>query len=360
MGRPERPLDPEAGPVQRLAHELRALRRAAGGPSYREMAREAGFSATTLSQAAAGERLPSLAVLQGYVRACGGDPGDWEPRWKEAETAVAVSGDGDDGAPYRGLARFEPGDRHLFFGRDRMIEELSRLVADHRLAVLFGASGSGKSSLLRAGMIPRIREEITRLGGTAVLRVFTPGERPAQTYGRLLAPSAAAGPVGWVVVDQFEEVFTLCRDRAERARFIDLLLAARDPGNRLRVLLIVRADFYARCAEHRALADALSGAGMLLGPMTADELREAVVRPAQAAGLLVERELTARIVEDVLDQPGALPMLSHALLETWRRRKGRMLTLAGYEAAGGVRGAIAATADQVYDALSPARAETAR
>lgn len=360
MGRPERPLDPEAGPVQRLAHELRALRRAAGGPSYREMAREAGFSATTLSQAAAGERLPSLAVLQGYVRACGGDPGDWEPRWKEAETAVAVSGDGDDGAPYRGLARFEPGDRHLFFGRDRMIEELCRLVSDHRLAVLFGASGSGKSSLLRAGMIPRIREEITRLGGTAVLRVFTPGERPAQTYGRLLAPSAAAGPVGWVVVDQFEEVFTLCRDRAERARFIDLLLAARDPGNRLRVLLIVRADFYARCAEHRALADVLSGAGMLLGPMTADELREAVVRPAQAAGLLVERELTARIVEDVLDQPGALPMLSHALLETWRRRKGRMLTLAGYEAAGGVRGAIAATADQVYDALSPARAETAR
>ncbi|WP_159061482.1 helix-turn-helix domain-containing protein, partial [Streptomyces europaeiscabiei] len=88
MGRPERPLDPAAGPVQRLAHELRELRRTAGSPSYRAMAEgAAGFSATTLSQAAAGERLPSLAVVQGYVRACGGDPGAWEPRWKEAEDA---------------------------------------------------------------------------------------------------------------------------------------------------------------------------------------------------------------------------------------------------------------------------------
>ncbi|WP_425246531.1 hypothetical protein [Streptomyces sp. NEAU-NA10] len=358
MGRPERPVDPEAGPVQRLAHELRELRRAAGGPAYRTMARAAGFSATTLSQAAAGERLPSLAVLQGYVRACGGDPQEWEPRWKEAEAAAAGE-EGDGAAPYRGLARFETDDRHLFFGRDRMVEELNRLVSDHRLAVLFGPSGSGKSSLLRAGLLPRLREEIARRGGTAVLRVLTPGARPAQTYGHLLRPAADA-PVSWVVVDQFEEVFTLCRDRAERTRFIDLLLAARAPASRLRVLLTVRADFYARCAEHRGLADALSGAGLLLGPMTADELREAVVRPAQAAGLLVERELTARIVDEVLDQPGGLPMLSHALLETWRRRRGRMLTLAAYEAAGGVRGAIAATAEKVYGELSPPQATTAR
>ncbi|MDQ0964425.1 hypothetical protein QFZ66_008303 [Streptomyces sp. B4I13] len=84
----------------------------------------------------------------------------------------------------------------------------------------------------------------------------------------------------------------------------------------MRVLIAVRADFYARCAEHRGLADALGRSGLLLGPMTAEELREAVVRPAQAAGLIVDRELTARIVDDVLDRPGALPMLSHALLET--------------------------------------------
>ncbi|MER6354968.1 hypothetical protein ABT186_24930 [Streptomyces sp. NPDC001634] len=361
MGRPERPLDPAAGPVQRLAHELREVRRAAGSPSYRRMAETAGFSATALSQAAAGERLPSLAVVQGYVRACGGDPGEWEPRWKAADAEASGSARENEDAtpPYRGLARFEPDDHALFFGRDRMVDELNQLVCDHRFAVLFGASGSGKSSLLRAGLIPRLREEIARLRCPAVLRLLTPGARPATTYGHLLTP-AEGEPESWVVVDQFEEVFTLCRDRAERARFVDLLLAARDPDTRLRVLIAVRADFYPRCAEHRALADALRGAGLLVGPMTADELREAVVKPAQAVGLLVERELTARIVEEVLDEPGGLPMLSHVLLETWRRRRGRTLTVAAYEAAGGVRGAIAASAEEVYGQLSAEQASAAR
>ncbi|MFI1484091.1 hypothetical protein [Streptomyces sp. NPDC020747] len=361
VGRPERPVDREAGPVQRLAHELRELRGAAGGPSYRTMAEAAEFSAATLSKAAAGERLPSLAVLQAYVRACGGDPGEWEARWKEAEAEAAGAARTDEDAqpPYRGLARFEPGDRELFFGRDRLIAELSELVCGNRFAVVFGASGSGKSSLLRAGLIPRLREEAASLGSPAVLRVFTPGARPAETYGHLLAP-AEGEPESWVVVDQFEEVFTLCRDRAERTRFIDLLLTARDPGSRLNVLIAVRADFYARCAEHRELAQALCGAGMLVGPMSADELRDVVVKPAQAAGLIVERELTARIVEEVLDEPGGLPMLSHALLETWRRRRSRMLSLAAYEAAGGVRGAIAATAEEAHRQLSEAQALAAR
>ncbi|MFI6009488.1 hypothetical protein ACIBAG_11765 [Streptomyces sp. NPDC051243] len=362
MGRPERPLDPTAGPVPRLAHELRELRRTAGSPSYRKMAETADFSATTLSQAAAGERLPSLAVVQGYVRACGGDPDEWEPRWKDAEAEVAgeVREDDEDAAPpYRGLARFEPADQGLFFGRDRLTEDLLRLVCEHRFAAVFGASGSGKSSLLRAGLIPRLQEEIADRGRPAVLRVLTPGDRPAGMYGHLLTP-AADEPESWVVVDQFEEVFTLCRDRAERARFIDLLLTARDPDSRLRVLIAVRADFYPRCGEHRGLADTLSGAGLLVGPMNAEELREAVVKPAQEVGLLVERELTARIVEEVLDEPGGLPMLSHALLETWRRRKSRLLTLAAYEAAGGVRGAIAASAEEAYGQLTEEQADAAR
>ncbi|GAA3794239.1 hypothetical protein GCM10022403_030130 [Streptomyces coacervatus] len=355
-------MDPEAGPVQRLAHQLRELRKAAGSPSYRAMAETAGFSATTLSQAAAGERLPSLAVLRGYACACGADPGEWEARWKEAEAEAAGTAreeEEDVPPPYRGLNRFEPDDRQLFFGRDRLVEKLNRLVCDHRFAVLFGASGSGKSSLLRAGLIPRLRDEIATRGRPAVLRVLTPGDRPADRYGHLLTP-AEGEPESWVVVDQFEEVFTLCRDRAERARFLDLLLAARDPDRRLKVLIAVRADFYARCAEHRDLADALHGAGLLVGPMTADELRDAVVRPAQAVGHLVERELTGKIVEEVLDQPGGLPMLSHALLETWRRRKGRMLTLAAYEAAGGVRGAIAASAEEVYGQLTAVQRGAAR
>ncbi|WP_226966911.1 nSTAND1 domain-containing NTPase [Streptomyces phaeolivaceus] len=358
MGRPERPLDPATGPVQRLAHELRELRRAAGGPSYRAMAEDAGFSATTLSQAAGGERLPSLAVVLGYVRACGGDPGEWEARWKEAG-AAAVDGGGDAPAPYRGLARFEPGDHALFFGRDRLVEELCDLVDAHRFAAVSGASGSGKSSLLRAGFLPRLREQIAGRECEAVLRVFTPGVRPAETYGHLLTV-AEGEPDSWVVVDQFEEVFTLCRDETERARFLDLLLTARDPDSRLRVLIAVRADFDARCAEHPGLADALRDARLAVGPMTADELREAVVRPAQAAGLLVERSLAATVVEEVHDRPGALPMLSHALLETWRRRRGRMLTTAAYEAAGGIDGAIAASAETVYGQLSAPQAVAAR
>ncbi|WP_329213919.1 hypothetical protein OG352_02735 [Streptomyces sp. NBC_01485] len=361
VGRPERPVDPAAGPVQRLAHELRELRRAAGGPSYRTMAEGAEFTAATLSKAAGGERLPSLPVVQAYVRACGGDPGEWEARWKEAESEVAeVPRDDEDATPpYRGLARFEPSDRELFFGRDRLVRELSELLCGRRFAVVFGASGSGKSSLLRAGLIPRLREEIASRGRPAALRVFTPGARPAETYGHLLAP-AEGEPESWVVVDQFEEVFTLCRDKAERSRFIDLLLAARDPRSRLKVLIAVRADFYPRCAEHRELAEALCGAGLLVGPMSADELRDVVIKPAQAAGLIVERELTTRIVEEVLDEPGGLPMLSHALLETWRRRRSRMLTLAAYQAAGGVRGAIAATAEDAYGQLSEAQTRAAR
>lgn len=348
--------------MQRLAHELRDLRRAAGSPSYRAMAEGAGFSATTLSQAAAGERLPSLAVVRGYVQACGGDPGEWEPRWKEAEAASteAPVDDGGDGlVPYRGLARFELDDHALFFGRDRLVEELCELVSAHRFAAVFGASGSGKSSLLRAGFLPRIRERLARRGRDAVLRVFTPGARPAETYGHLLV-TAEGEPESWVVVDQFEEVFTLCRDEAERARFLDLLLTARDPHSRLRVLIAVRADFYARCAEHPDLAATLRHAGLPVGPMTAEELREVVVRPAQAAGLLVERSLATSVVEEILGRPGALPMLSHALLETWRRRRGRMLTTAAYEAAGGLNGAIAASAEEVYGQLSAPQATAAR
>ncbi|KUN24189.1 hypothetical protein AQJ23_21680 [Streptomyces antibioticus] len=361
MGRPERPLDLTAGPVARLAQELRELRKAAGSPSYRRMAETAGCSATTLSQAAAGERMPSLDAVRGYVRACGGDPDAWEPRWKDAEAEVAgeVRDDDVDVVPYRGLARFEPADQGLFFGRDRLTEDLLQLVCGHRFAAVFGASGSGKSSLLRAGLIPRLQKEIAGRGCPAVLRVLTPGDRPAATYGHLLTP-AADEPESWVVVDQFEEVFTLCHDQRERSQFIDLLLAARDPDNRLRVLISVRADFYARCGEHRGLADTLCGAGLLVGPMTAEELREAVVKPAQEVGLLVERELTARIVEEVLDEPGGLPMLSHALLETWRRRKSRLLTLAAYEAAGGVRGAIAASAEEAYGQLTEEQADAAR
>ncbi|WP_405145478.1 helix-turn-helix domain-containing protein [Sphaerisporangium sp. NBC_01403] len=356
MSRREIPVDPNAGPVQRFAYELRKLRQEAGDLTYRDMARGAGYSLTTLSQAAAGGRLPSLPVVMAYARACGADPAEWERRWREVAEAPLTDDDAD--APYLGLAAYDTGDGDRFFGRDRLVAELLDLLERRRFSAVFGPSGSGKSSLLRAGLVPAARRP--REGGEAgEVVVLTPGDRPLRTHAARLRPREDGGDLV-VVVDQFEELFTLCRDSAERAGFIDLLMAARRPGSRLRAVIGVRADFYGRCAEHRELAEALREAGLLISPMDRRELREAIIRPAMAQGLIVERELSARIVEEVAGEPGALPLMSHALLETWRRRRARALTLAAYEAAGGVSGAIARTAEDLYTRLSPAQAAHTR
>ncbi|WP_308427912.1 nSTAND1 domain-containing NTPase [Streptomyces roseolilacinus] len=381
--------------MQRFAHELRELRREAGGPTYREMARRAHYSVTSLSRAAAGEVLPSLAVVSAYVEACGGDREEWERRWHRTceEVAVRVREDDEASPPYQGLARFEPGDHERFFGRGGLTSALCRSVAEHRFTALFGASGSGKSSLLRAGLIPALRRGEDGGGRPGVrlaaIRVLTPGEHPMAAHAEVLRPrtdrrdgpedgsGAGAGPARrdrpgqgggggagpgdtLIVVDQFEEVFTLCPDQAERAAFIDLLLTARRPDSGLRVVVAVRADFYGRCAEHHGLAEAMRDSSVPVGPMTREELREVVVRPAQTAGLVVERSLTARLVREVDGRPGGLPLLSHVLRETWRRRRGRALTEEAYRAAGGLEGAIAQTAEDVFAGLSPDQAELAR
>lgn len=381
MGRREKPVDPSAGPVQRFAYELRKLRAEAGGPTYRQLAARGTYSVTALSQAAAGDRLPSLPVALAYAEGCGGDPAEWEWRWRQAaaEEAEQPLQHGGAAPPYRGLARFEPGDRDRFFGRDRLTADLVELVRTHRFAAVFGPSGSGKSSLLRAGLVPALQSG--RLRGAddegddggepaerqpepvcppaAALRILTPGEHPARTHADVLDAAAAEGDT-YLLVDQFEEVFTLCQDPDERAAFLDRLLAARDPARRLRVVVAVRADFYGRCAEYRALTEALRDAQLLVGPMSPAELREAVVRPAAAEGLIVERALTARVLKDVDGEPGALPLMSHVLLETWHRRRGRSLTEEAYEEAGGVRGAIARTAERVYGELTPPQQQVAR
>ncbi|WP_405681025.1 MULTISPECIES: helix-turn-helix domain-containing protein [unclassified Streptomyces] len=244
-----RSVDPGSGPVQRFAFELRELRSKAGGITYRTLAQRAGYSVTTLSQAAAGEQLPTLPVVLAYVAACGGDDREWEERWKRTVEALAVPGPDDGGSdgesPYKGLARFEAGDRSLFFGRDRLTADLLDLLRRQRFAALFGPSGSGKSSLLRAGLIPALQQvQEVDLRPTA-LRILTPGQRPARTHGHVFNPPEAglASESGdtFVIVDQFEEVFTVCQDPAERARFIEMLLAARRPERRLKVLLNLKA-----------------------------------------------------------------------------------------------------------------------
>ncbi|MFF4565544.1 hypothetical protein [Streptomyces sp. NPDC001435] len=361
-GRPESPLDPSHGPVARFAAELRKLRAEAGSPTYRTMAKGAGQGASTLSQAAAGERLPTLPVMLAYVRACGGDPGEWEARWREAAEEAAAeprTEDEDAEPPYRGLARFEPADAELFFGRDEPTGRLLELASSRRFTAVFGPSGSGKSSLLRAGLIPRLRTPGPTGPQPAALRVLTPGEHPLRTHAARLTPKDSDGDT-WLIVDQFEEIYTLCSDPAERDQFIDRLLTATDPAARLRVVIAVRADFLGRCAEHPGLTAALQDGSLLVGPMSRDELRAAVVRPAQVGGLIVERSLTARILDEVEGEPGALPLMSHALLETWHRRKGRALTEEAYDAAGGLHGAVARTAESVFSRLTPGQAGLAR
>ncbi|ATL26021.1 hypothetical protein [Streptomyces formicae] len=363
MGRRENPVDPSAGPVARFAYALRKLRQEAGAPTYRAMARQVPYSVTALATAASGEKLPSLPVALAYVAACGGDAAEWEERWRDArrdeEEQAFAAQEETAAAPYRGLTRFEADDQDVFFGRARLTDDLLQLVHAHRVTAVFGPSGSGKSSLLRAGLLPRLRDTQDTALRPAAIRILTPGTRAVRDHERLFTPAQAPGET-WLVVDQFEELFTLHSDAAEQAAFIDLLLTALEPGSRLRVVLGVRADFYSRCLEHEGLAAVIREASLPVGPMSPSELREAIVRPAAAAGLIVERVLTDRLIEEVSEEPGGLPLLSHALLETWRRRRGRTLSLQAYMAAGGIHGAIAQTAEDLYTRLTPAQAEAAR
>ncbi|MFD9902914.1 hypothetical protein [Streptomyces sp. NPDC059063] len=296
------------------------------------------------------------------MKACGGDVQEWERRWHDVQAEATQTplepADASD-APYRGLARFEPDDSSRFFGRTRLTDDLVELTRAHRITVVLGPSGSGKSSLLRAGLVPRLQSTTDQELRPAAIRILTPGPRPAREHRERLTAAAGAGDT-WLVVDQFEETFTLCQDPDERQEFLRRLMQAHDPGSRLRVVLGMRADFYARCLEHQDLATLLRKASLPVGPMTPDELREVIVKPAATAGLIVERALTARLMGEVTGEPGGLPLLSYVLLETWRRRCGRTLTLQAYEAAGGLHGAIAQTAEDLYTQLTPAQAQTAR
>jgi WD40 repeat protein/class 3 adenylate cyclase len=250
--------------------------------------------------------------------------------------------------PYKGLVPFDADDADVFFGREQLVEELVDRLDEAPFLAVVAPSGNGKSSLVRAGVVPELERRTGRLHPA----LFSPGEHP-------LAELAAAGDADLLVVDQFEEVFTLCRDEDERRTFIDALVGSAERG--LRVVVALRADFYGHCAAYPRLAAALEDRQALVGPMSEDELRRAIERPAEGAGLLLEPGLVEGILRDVVGEPGALPLLSHSLLETWKRRSGRVLTLVGYLQAGGVQGAITKTAETVYrEALAPDQQALAR
>lgn len=346
MPRRERPLDEGESGLLQFAADLRRLRERAGRPTYRELSRRAHYSAAALSEAAGGRKLPSLAVTKAYVKACDADPEEWERRWRAvAEAQPQVAND----SPYVGLAMFQPGDAPKFFGRERLTAEL--LAGRNRFTGVFGPSGVGKSSLLRAGLVARTREPAL---------LFTPGANPVEECALALARLSGADAVELadelrdpealhrrhehlVVVDQFEELFTLCRSEELREWLITALTGC------TRVVIGVRADYYGHCARYPELVEALRGGQIMVGAMTPDELRLAITEPAAHVGAKVETSLLARLMADAVGQAAVLPLLSHALAETWQHRRGMTLTLSGYEEVGGLEHAVARTAQEVLD-----------
>jgi WD40 repeat protein/DNA-binding SARP family transcriptional activator len=255
-------------------------------------------------------------------------------------------------APYPGLVRFDLGDEAYFHGRDRMVGELVARMAQvesGRLVTVVGASGSGKSSLVRAGLLPLLGIGI--LPGSAQWRVHlgTPASLGAGTWEDDLADL--------FVVDQFEEAF-VAFDDPHRRKFFDRIVEEVARGNR--VVLTLRSDLYGQLAAHPGLATLVSANTVLLGAMSGTEQRRAAEAPAAAAGLAFEPGLADRILDDLSGAAGALPLLAAALRTTWEQRAGRRLTVAGYEQAGGVAGAIEQLGEAAYGRLTPEAQRAAR
>jgi WD40 repeat protein/class 3 adenylate cyclase len=260
------------------------------------------------------------------------------------------------GSPFKGLASFGVDDADLFFGRERLVGDLVARLAGARLLGVVGPSGSGKSSAVRAGLIPSIRSGVLPGSDTWRVLLIRPGEHPMRELDDLSSREPML-----LVVDQFEEVFTACADEAERMAFVATLAdAANSPDGDITVVLAIRADHYGRCAEHPELAELLGANHVLVGPMTGDEYRRAIEQPALRVGVHVEPALTEALVAEVGDEPGALPLLSTALLELWERREGRTITLAAYLATGGVRGAVSRLAEEVYAGFTREQQAVAR
>jgi WD40 repeat protein len=311
--------------------------------------------------------------------------------WEPGNLATATPA---DETPYRGLSRYEADDEQWFFGRED-ITELIAFLAEQQSALplmLVGASGAGKSSLLRAGLLPRLRAAAgDGTSGTDAGKPYS-GERvavydlavtgvpalAADMAKAVRALAAGTRPGTWdrdlpaaVIVDQFEAVFTLCDDEVQRGALISALC---EVARSALVVLALRADCYGRAIGYPGLLRALQERQVVLGPMTAEQVRRVVTEPAQLAGAGVEDGLAEVVLADLApaDQvaggdetgpaytPGALPLLSHALLAAWRQAGGGPLTVAGYQAAGGISGALPQSADRAYESLSPGARRAAR
>jgi WD40 repeat protein/DNA-binding SARP family transcriptional activator len=304
--------------------------------------------------------------------------------------------------PYRGLAAFREEDAPFFFGREPFVARLLAAVRQRSLvAVIVGSSGSGKSSAIYAGLVPQLRQH----GNETRWRISDcrPGTNPFQSLAAALIPLLE--PDLWetdrlietrklgdalrdgrlslqrvveraldkesddahllLILDQFEELYTLCPDPELRQRFIDELLATVAAWHERRAspfvaLLTLRADFMGQALAHRPFADALQTASIMMGPMTRDELQEAIVKPAEVQGAAFEEGLVERLLDDVGQEPGRLPLLEFALTLLWEHHNYGWLTHEAYEVIGRVEGALARHADQVFSELHEAEQEQAR
>lgn len=418
------------GPAVELGQELRRLREARG-MSLARLAASIHYTKGYLSRVETGHKPLSAAMAASCDEVL--DTGGVLTGLVEASLPEQRRRGPHTECPYRGLAAYSAQDARWFFGRERATTTLVRLLTqrleDPGPVMVVAESGSGKSSLLQAGLVPALRRGVLAVPGAHRWPVVTvrPGGRPVRELLRVLAgvigepvahleEALDAGPdeltrvVGKrivagepdrrergqvrlvLMVDQFEEMFTLCHDEAERALFVRALHALSTvplphgpsggmctTGGReasAAVLLVVgmRADFYGTCLTYPELAAALRDGQLPLEPMRADEVREAVCRPAEAACLELEPGLVELILRDLGAvtagdrtqdegrgcEPGSLPLLSHALLATWQERRGEVLAVEGYRRAGGIAGAVAATAERAHARLPADRRAAAR
>lgn len=262
--------------------------------------------------------------------------------------------------PYKGLATYQVEDAALFCGRDRLVATLVRMLVDNPLLVVSGSSGAGKSSVVRAGLLPRLSAGVLP-GSTAWSPlVLSTGEHSVDELAPLTGDEAPPGQV-LLVCDQLEQLWAAGADPAERQAFLDTVLGLVADDRVVRCVLVVRGDHVGRMAEHEGMAERMAAGGLVLvPPLTEPELREVVEAPARAVGLVVEPELVDVVVADVLGRVGALPLLSTALVGTWERRRNGVLTLAGYLEAGGVAGALARSAEMVYGSFDDRGRQIAR
>jgi WD40 repeat protein/class 3 adenylate cyclase len=302
--------------------------------------------------------------------------------------AVALA-EGQDGRnPYKGLRAFEEADAADFFGREALTEHLVELLATTRFLAVVGPSGSGKSSVVRAGLVPALRGGA--LDGSERWRLVQmfPGAYPLEELEAALlkavddAPASVIelledGELGLVralkrilpddgselvlVLDQLEEVFTLVEDEERRVHFLALLeRAVTDPHSRLRIVTTLRADFYDRPLLYSGFAELLRDYVEALVPLTPDEFERAIARPAERSGVTFEPGLLSEVVADVANEPGALPLLQYALTELHERRDNNVMTREAYQAIGGVSGALAGRADDIYNELPEPAQEASR